>query len=88
MADIGPLAVSASHQGRGLGSRILTRLEAEHPVTGVGVVSCRSDILPWYERRGYRTTGQVKLDKVRHGIMETTRHGTSYYSMLSATWRP
>ena len=72
VADIGPLAVSASHQGRGLGSRILTQLEAEHPVTGVGVVSCRSDILPWYERRGYRTTGQVKLDKVsRQGVLET-----------------
>ena len=70
VADIGPLAVSASHQGRGLGSRILSQLEAEHPVTGVGVVSCRSDILPWYERRGYRTTGQVKLDKVRQGMLE------------------
>ena len=70
VADIGPLAVSTSHQGRGLGSMILTQLEAEHPVTGVGVVSCRSDILPWYERRGYRTTGQVKLDKVRQGIVE------------------
>ena len=27
VADIGPLAVSASHQGRGLGSRILSQLE-------------------------------------------------------------
>ena len=68
MADIGPLAVSASHQGRGLGSRILTRLEAEPPVTGVGVVSCRSDILPWYDKRGYVTCGMVKLDKVMLGV--------------------
>ena len=27
--------------------RILAQVEAEHPVTMVGVVSCRTDILPW-----------------------------------------
>ena len=72
MADIGPLAVASSHQGQGLGSRILAALEAEHPVTGVGVVSCRSDILPWYDKRGYITCGMVKLDKVRTGDIEDT----------------
>ena len=65
VADIGPLAVAASHQGQGLGSRILAALEAEHPMTGVGVVSCRSDILPWYDKRGYITYSAAKLDKVR-----------------------
>ena len=72
MADIGPLAVAASHQGQGLGSRILAALEAEHPMTGVGVVSCRSDILPWYDKRGYITCGVVKLDKVRTGNIGDT----------------
>ena len=65
VADIGPLAVSPSCQGRGVGSLILASLEAEHPVTGVGVVSCRSDILPWYTRRGYTTYMELPLDEVR-----------------------
>ena len=48
-----------------MGSLILASLEAEHPVTGVGVVSCRSDILPWYTRRGYTTYMELPLDEVR-----------------------
>ena len=65
VADIGPLAVSVSRQRTGLGGRIMRWLEAEYDITSVGVVSCRTDILPFYERRGYRTFQQLPLEQVR-----------------------
>merc|ERR1711942_622315 len=35
--------------------------EAKFPVTMVAVVSCRTDVLPWYEKRGYETFGHIPL---------------------------
>ena len=65
MADIGPLAVSVRRQKTGLGGRIMRCLEAQYDITSVGVVSCRTDILPFYQRRGYRTFQQLPLEQVR-----------------------
>ena len=78
-ADIGPLAVSPGHQGQGVGGWILTTLEHQYPVTMVGVVSCRSDVLPWYERRGYRDYDELPL--IQAGVVqeqELTRSHLTY----------
>ena len=64
VADIGPLAVSVARQGAGLGGRIMRALEAEHDITEVGVVSCRSSVLPWYDGRGYNTYQELPIEEV------------------------
>ena len=64
VADIGPLAVSVTRQGAGLGSKIMRALEAEHDITEVGVVSCRSSVLPWYSGRGYITYEELPIHEV------------------------
>ena len=42
----------------------MDQIEARHPVTSLATVSCRTDLLAWYERRGYRQTDQMPLDQV------------------------
>ena len=64
VTDIGPLAVCPGRQRTGLGGRIMSQLEAHHDITSVGVVSCRTDILPFYRARGYRTFQQLPLEQV------------------------
>ena len=39
-------------------------LEGQYDITEVGVVSCRTDVLPWYHRNGYTTFQQIPLEKV------------------------
>ncbi|MFD9459861.1 GNAT family N-acetyltransferase [Streptomyces sp. NPDC060027] len=64
-AYFGMFAVSPAFQGGGLGKVIIT--EAERTVRetwGVTemhmtVISVREDLIAWYERRGYRRTGQM-----------------------------
>ena len=41
VAELGPLAVHHELTGRGLGTAILREVERRHPLTAVGVVSCR-----------------------------------------------
>ncbi|MER5220083.1 MULTISPECIES: GNAT family N-acetyltransferase [Streptomyces] len=64
-AYFGMFAVSPSQQGGGLGKVILAEAEryareiwgaAEMHMT---VISAREDLIAWYERRGYRRTGQM-----------------------------
>lgn len=50
---IGPLAVNPKYQGRGLGSKLLNFAETLTGVSQVDVVSCRTDLLPFYKKRGY-----------------------------------
>lgn len=53
--------VHPSHQGRGVGTRLLMELEAA--ARGAGVAAVRVDAsvtgVAFYERRGYRRTGEV-----------------------------
>ena len=42
----------------------MDHIEARHPVTSLATVSCRTDLLDWYERRGYRQIEQMPLDQV------------------------
>jgi GNAT superfamily N-acetyltransferase len=62
---IGMLAVHPSHQDRGLGRLMLERAEQEALGWGIGlarmsVVSVRDSLIVWYERRGYRRTGETE----------------------------
>ena len=50
-------------QGQGLGSRLLSFAEGLAPVSQVDVVSCRSDLFPMYERRGYVEKERYPVEK-------------------------
>lgn len=80
-AYFGMFAVAPERQGGGLGRALLAEAEriareelgaAEMTMT---VIRSRSELLAWYERRGYRRTGEVaRLDRryevhVRPGIV-------------------
>jgi GNAT superfamily N-acetyltransferase len=62
--EIGPLAVLPSNQGRGIGKLLLDFAESLAPVSRIEVVSCRTDILPMYEKRGYRTVATVPITDI------------------------
>ena len=55
------LYVSADHQGRGIGSALLARLEDDARAEGIDEVSARSTVtaVGFYRRQGYKTEGQV-----------------------------
>jgi ribosomal protein S18 acetylase RimI-like enzyme len=62
---IGMLAVRPSAQDRGLGRIMLQRAEAEGLAMGaqvarMTVVSVRGSLIAWYERHGYRRTGETE----------------------------
>ncbi|MEI8572344.1 GNAT family N-acetyltransferase [Methylomonas sp. LW13] len=63
---IGMLAVAPAMQGLGIGKRLLAAAEAEAVQTwGVNhlvmaVIPCRTELMAFYERRGYRRTGISK----------------------------
>jgi len=63
---LGMLAVRPSLQGRGVGKQLLLAAElAAQETWGVGksvmtVISCRNELIAFYQRRGYRRTGVSK----------------------------
>ncbi|BET51857.1 GNAT family N-acetyltransferase [Streptomyces tendae] len=64
-AYFGMFAVSPALQGAGLGKAIIAEAERQARATwGVTemhmtVISVREDLIAWYERRGYRRTGET-----------------------------
>jgi ribosomal protein S18 acetylase RimI-like enzyme len=65
MCYIGMLAVRPGAQDRGLGRIMLQRAEAEGQAMGaqvarMTVVSVRGSLIAWYERQGYRRTGETE----------------------------
>jgi ribosomal protein S18 acetylase RimI-like enzyme len=64
-AYFGMFAVRPAHQGGGFGKLIIAEAERfAREEWGVGemrmtVLSVREDLIAWYERRGYRRTGQM-----------------------------
>lgn len=60
------LTVSPLLQGRGLGKRLLEAAELTAQETWVAtklvmdVISCRNELIAFYERRGYRRTGATR----------------------------
>ena len=64
-AYFGMFAVSPALQGEGLGKTVIAEAERQaREVWGVTemhmtVISVREDLIAWYERRGYRRTGET-----------------------------
>jgi len=64
-AYFGMFAVSPALQGEGLGKTVIAEAERQaREVWGVTemhmtVISVREDLIAWYERRGYRRTGEM-----------------------------
>ena len=61
VAMIGPLAVDKSFRGRGIGRQLLDFAESFAETSEIKVVSCRTDLFPMYERRGYKVVGKVPV---------------------------
>jgi GNAT superfamily N-acetyltransferase len=65
-AYFGMFAVDPSWQGGGLGKRVLAEAERFARETWhcramhMAVIDLRSELIAWYERRGYRRTGEYK----------------------------
>ena len=63
VAYFGMFSVRPNRQGGGIGSQVLSEAERmvrdewELPVMRMTVIDIRDDLIPYYERRGYRRTG-------------------------------
>ena len=86
-AMLGPLGVSPDMQGYGIGRVLLDYAESLHRVTEVDVVSCRTDLLPMYEKRGYREVRVNRLEDVgKEELKWTTRNGLTMIYMRKNNW--
>ena len=58
VTEIGPIAVHPDYQGKGVGRQLMTTVEsrAKGGKCTVGIVSCRSDIIPFFEHMGYEVS--------------------------------
>lgn len=71
---IGMLAVSPTLQGRGIGKALLQAAEIAAQQTWsvnrfvMSVISCRQELIAFYERRGYRRTGINKVFPVNPSL--------------------
>ena len=67
---IGPLAVCKEHQRRGIGSKFIRFTEALAKKATVDRVSCRTDLISFYEKRGYKEVGQCDITRCipREGV--------------------
>ena len=62
----GPFAVSPHHQGKGIGTEMIEKIEViglEHECkfVEISVVNWRTDLLPMYERKGFVKVGEDKF---------------------------
>lgn len=78
-AYLGMLTVDPGRQTGGLGTRLLRTAEADARARELGrvemtVIGRRAELVAWYERRGYRPTGERRpfpLDDPRFGLPRT-----------------
>ncbi len=77
VAYLGMLTVLPALQGSGLGTGLLewseTFVRREWPAAAIEmtVIRCRTELIAWYERRGYKPTGQrlpFPMDNPRFGL--------------------
>ncbi len=65
-AYFGMFAVVPTRQGSGVGGRVLAEAERlaltrwSAPLMEMTVISRRSELISWYERRGYQLTGETR----------------------------
>ena len=84
---LGPLAVSPERQGYGVGDSLLQYAESSHKVTDVDVVSCRTDLLPMYEKRGYKEFRVTRMEEEGKGEFKAiTREGLTVIYMRRNNW--
>ena len=74
--QIGMLAVDPKHQGRGIGKQLLLAAEQMAQQAWpmhrfvMSVISCRDELLAYYERRGYRRTGITQTFPVNPALWQ------------------
>ena len=58
VTEIGPIAVHPDYQGTGVGKQLMTTVETrgKGKKCTVGVVSCRTDVIPFFEKMGYKVS--------------------------------
>jgi ribosomal protein S18 acetylase RimI-like enzyme len=61
---LGMLSVSPAHQAYGIGKQLMAAAEAHarrlgHSGLLISVISVRHELLAWYERHGFRRTGET-----------------------------
>ena len=83
----GPFAVSSRCQGRGVGTALLESVDAacrqrNCSRVDIEVVNLRTDILPYYERRGYVRQGTIPYDSA-HGFDETALTRPCHFVLMS-----
>lgn len=80
LAYLGLLTVDPTRQAGGLGRRLIDAAEAEARSRfgatrmEMTVIRQRTELIAWYERRGYRLTGETRpfpLDDERFGLPQT-----------------
>ncbi len=62
---LGMLTVSPLLQGGGIGKKLLKAAEEKAkeyglPKISMTVISIRAELIAWYERKGYKSTGEIK----------------------------
>lgn len=92
IAYLGMLTVSPKHQNCGLGRELLQRAEAwcqtQWQARGIEmtVIDIRKELIEWYQRRGYETTGERRpfpYGNVRFG---EPRRPDLEFVVLQKTW--
>ena len=84
--NFGPFAVRPDLQCQGIGSTLLEAIDAcarfsRASWLEIEVVNHRSDLLPWYEKRGFVTYGQAPLDE-EHNCGESNITRPSHFILL------
>ncbi len=85
---IGMLASEPGQQGQGLGKRMLAAAEAhaaEHFAAHsfrMVVLSARAELIAFYERRGYRRTGQLEPYPVAAGVGSPRQAGLTIETLI------
>ena len=79
IVKIGPVAVRPDYQGKGYGTQIMNFIESLAPIQQVGVVSCRTDLMPIYQGRGYVI---MKKDPIIEHVPYLTRTDLEYIIMV------
>ena len=66
MMEIGPVAVHPDFQGQGYGSKLMDTVEnrSNAEKCTVGVVSCRTDVIPFFLKRGYKVNCAVQTIRI------------------------
>ena len=81
MTEIGPIAVHPDYQGKGVGKQLMTTIEsrAKGGKCTVGIVSCRTDVIPFFEKLGYEVSDLVFLSSF---MLYSAKSGTAKVFLL------